>query len=504
MRGARIFASTYLLLIALWLPKSIAAWAAYGRIDAAEILTSDATMPHFWYGWFASLILMGLVIAWFRRGSVKYPFLQLVVLLVLTVASQFAIASQLHLQDSDPLAFDAITIVLTAFLVSSVVASPGATRNGRHATPAGEGLVQWVIYLAQNLLMGFGFVVAANCLTGVTDAIHIPAIFAWFAASILFAICVLVHEGGHFLGAKLSGMKVLLMRVLAMECYPRQGRWLVRWKPNNRNNYSGLVYAAPDPARSLRRQMIILVIMGPTANAIACVFSLLIALVVHVQELEGAASAFATMNGVMALANMLPRSGKSRSDGALLLQWWRHKDDGAPELAHIRLISRSVFGATADKLEESDIEYLESKPMPTPLIALWYRLKAAQNRADWFHAQQIGENFEAALSAWEKPMPEFNTLIAQVRAEVAFSSAMVTRKHDPLNECLLTNDLRQLCPALSHRFLALKAYLSGAEQEARRLLQIAAHEANRSIDLALSKSEAMLGRYVTEESKEPS
>jgi hypothetical protein len=87
-------------------------------------------------------------------------------------------------------------------------------------------------------------------------------------------------------------------------------------------------------------------------------------------------------------------------------------------------------------------------------------------------------------------------LIAHVRAYVAFSSAMTTGEHDALNESLLTRDLKQLCPYLWPRCLALKAFLAGSEEEGQRLLQLGLREADRSIDLALGKSERMLGRYM--------
>jgi hypothetical protein len=64
------------------------------------------------------------------------------------------------------------------------------------------------------------------------------------------------------------------------------------------------------------------------------------------------------------------------------------------------------------------------------------------------------------------------------------------------SERLVTRELRQFCSHFWPRCLALKAAMNGAAPEAERLLQQAMHEANRSIDLALPKSEAMIARHI--------
>lgn len=327
---------------------------------------------------------------------------------------------------------------------------------------------------------------------------RIAPVLAWSALFLLFAMTVFLHEIGHYLGARLSGMKVLVMRVMAVECYPRRGRWLIRWAPKANHRCRGYVYAVPDLDRPIRPQMLWMIVMGPMANAVVCLACLPFALTTSAPWLEGTSAAFAVINGVMAIGNLLPRTGNVNSDGARLLQWLRRQDDQGPEFAYVRLQSRSVFGTTADALPEADIHYLENRPMPVPLLAMWYRLKAAQNRADWEEALQAGERFEQMLSTWNHPKTELESLIATIRAEVAFSSAMATGRPEALSENLVAKDVRQLCPHFWPRCLALKAFLDGAEEEAKRLLQRAMDEANRSVDLALAKSESMLGRYIME------
>lgn len=499
MKVVRVLVYPVLLLLALWIPKIVVAELGHGYGDISSILGYDSDTRPFWDGWFASLTLMALVHGWFLRGveKEKYLMVWLLAAAFATLALQGAIAPSAHMLNSDNLAFDAITLLFTGFMVCFTLSTWRAIRKGRNAPKKEEGRGQWVVYVLQCLLwMAASFTIVFD-LSYMFEPNHFAVVLSWIMLFPLLAVSTLLHEGGHYVGARLFGMKVLLVRVMAVECHPRRGWWLIRWAPQRNKRYGGFVYALPDPARQMRRPMMWMTAMGPMANAVACVISTLILLVVS-QPLASLAIAFAVVNGVMAITNLLPRTGSVNSDGAKLLHWWRHKDDTNPELASIRLGAHSVFGTTADELVEADIQLLESRPMPLLLTAVWYRLKAAQNRADWDEVLRIGDRFEEALRSWNKTLPELDTHIRHVRTEVAFSRAMATGRHDDLQDSLLSKELRQIRPYLWLRCLALKALLDGAEQEAQRLLQKGMDEASRSVDLALPKSEAMLGRHVLE------
>lgn len=498
MKFARALAYPLLLLLALWIPKIVVARLYDGYVVYSPAHGFDAEMPYFWHGWFASLILMVLVHGWSLRGVEKYLTVRMLVSVSVALALQAFGAPHAHVLNNDTVAIDAIALFCSGFITACLILCWRSIRKDRTAPQKGDGWGQWIVYVAQWLLWTFGFLAATALLSSAFEPSRIAVVLAWSTLFPLVAMAVFLHEGGHYLGARLSGMKVLVMRVMAVECFPRRGRWLIRWMPRANHRYRGYVYAVPDLDRPMRPQMIWMIVMGPMANAIVCMACLLLALTTSTQWLEDAATAFAVINGVMAIGNLLPRTGSVNSDGARLLQWWRRQDNQGPEFAYIRLESRSVFGTTADALPESDIHYLENRPMPVPLAAMWYRLKAAQNRADWEGALRVGERFEQMLSTWNHPKSGLESLIANIRAEVAFSSAMATGKPDTLNESLVTRDVRQLCPHFWPRCLALKAFLDGAEEEAKHLLQRAMDEANRSVDLALAKSEAMLGRHILE------
>jgi Zn-dependent protease len=498
MKFARALAYPLLLLLTLWIPKMVVARLDGGYVFDPPAHGLEAEMPHFWHGWLASLILMTLVHGWSLRGVGKYPTVRMLVSVSATLALQVLCAPHALLLSNDNAALDAIALFCTGFIVVCLILCWRSIRKDRTAPNRGDGWGQWIVYVAQWLLWAFGSFAAMVLLSSAFEPNHIAVVLAWSALFLLFAMAVFLHEGGHYLGARLSGMKVLVMRVMAVECYPRRGRWLIRWAPKANHRYRGYVYAVPNLDRPMRPQMIWMIVMGPMANAAVCLACLLLALITSKPWLGDMAAAFAVINGVMAIGNLLPRTGSVNSDGARLLQWLRRQDTEGPEFAYVRLQSRSVFGMTADALPEADIHYLENRPMPVPLLAMWYRLKAAQNRADWQGALQVGERFEQTLGTWNHPKTELESLVATIRAEVAFSIAMATGRPDALSESLVTKDVRQLCPHFWPRCLALKAFLDGAEEEAKRLLQRAMAEANRSVDLALAKSEAELGRYILE------
>ncbi|HKU17941.1 MAG TPA: M50 family metallopeptidase [Candidatus Saccharimonadales bacterium] len=498
MKFARALAYPLLLLLALWIPKIVVARLYDGYAVYSPTQGFEADVPYFWHGWFASLVLMVLVHGWSLRGTEKYLTVRMLLSVSAALALQAFVAPHAHVLNNDTVAIDAIALFCSGLITACLILCWRSIRKDRTAPNKEDGWGQWIVYVAQWLLWAFGSFAAMVLLSSAFEPNHIAVVLAWSALFLLFVMTVLLHEGGHYLGARLSGMKVLVMRVMAVECYPRRGRWLIRWAPKANHRYRGYVYAVPDLDRPMRPQMLWMIVMGPMANAVVCLVSLPLALTTSTPWLEGTSAAFAVINGVMAIGNLLPRTGSVNSDGARLLQWLHRQDDQGPEFAYMRLQSRSAFGTTADALPEADIHYLENRPMPVPLLAMWYRLKAAQNRTDWDGALQVGDRFEQMLSTWSHPKTELESLIALIRAEVAFSHAMATGKPDALSESLVTKDVRQLCPHFWPRCLALKAFLVGAEEDAKRLLQQAMDEASRSVDLALAKSEAMLARYIME------
>ncbi|RUL71067.1 M50 family metallopeptidase [Dyella choica] len=498
MNWRRILVFLPLMLAALWMPKIIASFWA-GQFGINDVLEFSIYRPLYWQSWFAEVFLLWLVYLWFLKGIQQRWLLHVFALIVGTVVLFIGLARIANVPPSDGFALDALGIVSAGLLAEGLMTFIRTLRSGKQTPQPGDGWRQWLVYFIQGAL---------GVLAGITGMVVLGGAFAHTGAGVLFAglglflivaLSVAIHEGGHFAGAMFTGMKVLHVRVLALELHPQRGWWLVRWAPERGRAYQGMVFAVPDPSRPMRGQILPMVAMGPLANLLAGILSVALAWMDLSPTLTSVAVAFAIVNAVMMVGNLLPRTGRVTSDGAKLLQWWKHADDKLPQLAYYRLLAHSVFGTTADALPEEDIRYLENQPMPVPLLASWYRLKAAQNRGEWGRALEVGEAFEQSVAAWGKSLPALGTLFSHMRTETAFCRAMVTGDTSALRESLLTRDAKRLSAYLWPRCLALKAHQQGLHEEARRLLSVSMREAKRSVDLALAKSETMLADHILRE-----
>ena len=498
MQLRRIFAFLPLMLAAVYVPRAIAAWMQ-GYFDIERVLGSSIFDPLFWHRCFISISLVFLIQLWFLPGVQKWLMLHMFVLVFVTVALQAALAISVGLPLSDATALDTVGMVSAGLIAEVLVLCARTIRTDPNAPKSGDGWAQWLIFVIQCLLWMVAFAVTFGCLSAAFEQSRVPPPIVWLGVIPILVVSVAIHEGGHFAGAMYTGMKVLHVRIMALELTPRHGWWIMRWAPQKGRRYQGLVFAVPDPSRDMRSQIIPMVLMGPLANLLVAVPSATVAWAASRPLVMGIAAAFAVINVVMCVANLLPRHSRTITDGAHLLRWWRHKDDSHPELAYSRLLSLSAFGTTAEALPEADIQYLENKPMPAPLVTTWFRIKAAQNRADWNRVLELGENFEHALITWGKSLPELRVLITLIRTEVTFSRVMATGDASAMRDDLLPHDVRRLSPHLWPRCLALKAHKEGLRKETERLLSLSMQEAKRSMDLALSKSEAMLAGYILQE-----
>ncbi len=352
-------------------------------------------------------------------------------------------------------------------------------------------------YLLRVVIFGAGFFFSYYCLARMELGPATP-IIAWLIAVLLQPIAVVVHEGGHYLGARWMGMPVLQIRIGAVDIRVRRKLWAMRWSPQPKGRkYGGLVVAALNLQRPLRTQMLLMVLLGPLLNLLVA------ALLFGVLQWPGLpplaaplATAFAAINLAMGVSNLLPWGGVTASDGKRLLQWLRHDRDDRPDLAFARLQARLVAGTTAEHLPEVDLAELESRPMPAPLIPLLYRLKAAQHRGAWDEAIGYADRFEALL----RDAPAFAKLTKQLAAyaktESAFCIAIHRRDASALDEATPSRELAWSEPALWPRCLALQAALAGRREESLRLLAQAMRHARNSPDRSLAKSEQMIGRYI--------
>ncbi|MGY4532089.1 Zn-dependent protease [Pseudomonas sp. TE3786] len=321
-----------------------------------------------------------------------------------------------------------------------------------------------LMLILQGLLSFSGFVFA-GALLGVMLRGWLPGYMAVVLAVVFGFFAVVIHEGGHWLGATLGGMRVLFVRAFAVELQLlRQG---MRFRPMRRRKgqgFDGYVLAVDPPDRPWRRARLWFIAMGPLMNLLTAVLCLPLALltVTTFPPFAACILAFAAINLAMGLANLVPTIRQMQSDGAQLLAWWRRPDEQGPNFAYARLLALSTSGVAAADLPVADLQQLDRQPMPAPLISLSFRLDALQAAGDWEAAVALGAELERLVNAHPNVRQLAPSVVATVRAEVAFCRAIWQRNASDLNAALLLNrDLDWYAPTLSHNYRALRAALKG-------------------------------------------
>ncbi|MGC5704064.1 M50 family metallopeptidase [Pseudomonas sp. NFXW11] len=355
----------------------------------------------------------------------------------------------------------------------------------------------WVRVLAvlQGAVLLSGWFFAALIL-GFTIKSELQPLLAMFLASLLAVLGLVVHEGGHYLGARLCGMPVLLARVAAVEIQVLRRGWRLRWSPQlKRNRLGGYVLAASNPQRPWRGQWMVMVLFGPLLNLL--VGAVAVALGLHLQGVPGAiALAFAVSNLSTGLGNLIPTMRVLPSDGMVMLGWLQHRDDQRPELAQARLLALTVAGVPSAELPQSDITLLAAGAMPEPLIAFSYRLNARQDQGDWPGVLQMEQELEQLLADRAAELTGMSTLIELLRGELAFSRAYLERSVAPMQAVQINADTDWFAPWLRPRGEALAAFLAGDRQRGEEYLQQALRAAGNSQVLSQGRSEALLAEQL--------
>ncbi|WP_295470522.1 M50 family metallopeptidase [uncultured Pseudomonas sp.] len=294
--------------------------------------------------------------------------------------------------------------------------------------------------------------------------------------TVLIMLATLIHEAGHWLGARLAGMPVLQVQVFHLAIQPQRRGLRVRLKGVPRSlGLSGYVFAAQRPDQPVRESLLLFVVMGPLANLIAAALCLILAVLGG--SLIGVLPGFALINLGMGLANLVPTWGRSQSDGFKLLTWWRRPDQNAADLAYTRLLAHYVAGVPAERLAVEDIQALAEQPMPMPLIALSYQIYARQALEDWPGIQQLDSALQAMLDAHSKQLLPVATSIAIMQRDLAYSRAYYTQDASALDAYGRNRDVDWFAPSLAPRCDALRAALQGdvpsMERHLAKALQLA-------------------------------
>lgn len=350
-----------------------------------------------------------------------------------------------------------------------------------HATTAAAmGVSTWLLLAGTETLPpgGFaGFVLALGVLVGV-----------WF-------VTIAIHEGGHFVAARLVGMSVLRVQLGSLELIAGRSGWRMRWR-RSAIRVGGFVIAVADHTRPWRPQMLPLMAGGIVANLLAAALFSSLAFVLTAPW-SIICVAIAVINAGLGLVNAFPTRIALPSDGMQLLAWWRGIPETHPDLVTQRLTSASVAGSTADHVSDADLAVLDAGTLPSQLFAHWIRLKAAQLRGDWPASAQWGRVFERSATT---ASPDLAKRLADLRwmawIETAFSDAMATGRPDALRELPYDPAADWMGPCRWLRVQALLAAFDGNNSHCDALLAKSARWAEDAVDRAVPVSEEKLRQVV--------
>ncbi|WP_051120996.1 M50 family metallopeptidase [Pseudomonas sp. S9] len=347
------------------------------------------------------------------------------------------------------------------------------------------------------LLCGLQILLSGVSLLGVVivlDSYMDQPLFSIGLALGMMPAAIILHESGHYFGARFNCMTVLSMRVMAVEIQFLRRGFKLRWSPQSKGRkLGGYLMVAGNLKRPLRRQMLWMVMMGPVLNLVMSLACIGLWWFTH-----GLASAlamgFSLVNLGMGLTNLLPTLRGHASDGMVFIVWWLHQNDDRPELAQTRLLALSVAGTPSEQLPEADIVNLSQGSMPGPLIALDYRLTALLNRGQWQAAVLLERELELLLQA--QPKIGMDTLIRLLRIELSFARAYLQRDVTGLWSDWMNQDINWYAPWLRPRCEALRSILLGDLQQAETHLQRALLEAKGCKIASQQHSETILAQHL--------
>jgi len=316
---------------------------------------------------------------------------------------------------------------------------------------------------------------------------------------LLWLPTVAIHEFGHVLGARAGGMTVAFVYVGPLQLQALRNGWRVRWQWTRKSRIHGWVMAYPDPSRPMRGPGLLMTIAGPAANLLVAIPAS-VAVIAWGDSAPGwLAAGLATTNLVAALVNLLPTSRDASSDGLLLLQWLRCRDEQVPELLLARLNGMAIKGVLVEGLPPQQLRAMETMPMPMPLVHLWLMLKEYQHIGAWDQAAALKDVLEDRIAAVPAELGQsVNGLLRPLQCEVRFSRNMAGLLEDDALDQELDADSDWYQPWLRPRCRALMAANTGDEAVTKQYLEEAQQWVARSINRALAHSETLLAQTILE------
>lgn len=307
-------------------------------------------------------------------------------------------------------------------------------------------------------------------------------------------LCVLIlHEGGHWLAARLAGMKTVLIGLGWLEFQLRRRGARLRWRKRPRG-IGGYVIAHPDPKRDLRRSMMQLALGGPLMNLLAAAICGLIAIWLERSNAQAFWMLWALLHLSAGLLNLMPSMiGAFATDGLTWLRAWRNRSDTLPGATFTALHGQIVHGESFADFPAELLQRLAEEPEPMPLLHDWLLCQSALQRRDLDEAMRLSARIRACFDAYDASMKaELADLLVLSWAEQLYTHAWAERDPSLIETADLSSRTFWYAPHLIPRLRALAAALRGDRDGARLLLAVSRRYAEGAIESSLPAYEARL------------
>lgn len=374
-----------------------------------------------------------------------------------------------------------------------------AVGTGVNVVPGWPRWLSQLLRAIQGLVMSVGVIVMfAGSAAVVDEWSDVPILPAIPGVVIGWIFAVAIHETGHFIVARRSGMTPYCVAAIGVYAWASSNGWRVRFA-RLPASVGGFVVSHFDADRPFRQQMIPMLAAGSAANLLAALLLGAVGAWFWPNTAAAYVCALASFNACVGIANLLPvRNKLLDNDGLLLLHWLRGDCEHAPEILVHRLNALSLKGITADNCPTEWVEGLRDAPVLGPALRHWFRLCARQNTGGWSDIAQIGQEFEADIQALPPPTVEaLSVFIRQMRTEIAFSEVMASGR-DNGEICLHIDALLDwFFPALRPRCQALEAALRGDKVEMHAFLSESERKMRKTHDLGYRTSEEIIRSAIT-------
>jgi hypothetical protein len=241
-----------------------------------------------------------------------------------------------------------------------------------------------------------------------------------------FFTAILLHELGHLFGGLIRGMRFLLLIVGPLRLRQTMSGLKLDWFWNS-GTFGGLAAALPDPQRSIREQLLPLIVGGPLASLLLTVLALWLSTLI-----DGRWSAHLLILGglsalIFIVTAMPTRAGGFLSDGRQCIELLRGGAAVEQRAMIIAAYAQSLSGVRPRDRDPAPLERALALSGDEPLRDIGAALMAYQVALDRRDLVAAGEWIDRVAAGHDAYPAGFRQALA---CEIAYFSARYRRDPD--------------------------------------------------------------------------